>query len=537
MKWLPLLLLFGWLLGFPATTNGQFFLNGQARILNDSCYQLTPEINFVSGSIWNGTKINLNQSFDVVARVYLGCKDNNGADGMVFGFQPISTSIGTAGGGIGFANIVPSIGIEIDTHQNTDFGDPAYDHIAITRNGNVNHNSGNTLAGPVQARINSANIEDCNYYDLRVSWNAPLRRLQVYFDCVLRLTYTGDIVNQVFGGDPWVFWGFTSATGGFNNVHQVCFDYTSFLDQLEDITICPGASYPLSVRGGASYRWSPETGLSNPNIANPIASPASTTTYTVEVLDACNRPFYDSITITVSGDSLNVNLGSDGILCEGVPKTLDAGASGSRYSWNTGSESRFLPVTQPGTYEVTVSWDNPFCISVDEITLVGKPQPQADLGRDTSLCEGQGILYKVTFPEASYLWSDGSVSDTLLVRAPGFYNIAVTNDCGTATDGVQVAYENCREVYFPTAFSPNDDGINDTFGPLHGGDVSEVHLLRIFDRWGGLIFEWKGGPELPAWNGRRQGKPLPQGLYVFWADLTFRDGYRASFSGEVTLVK
>ena len=537
MKLHQLLILFVFLLGVPAAVNGQFFLNGQARIINDSCYQLTPEANFVAGSIWNGTKISLLESFDVVVRVYLGCKDVNGADGMVFGFQPVSTSIGTAGGGIGFANIVPSIGIEIDTYQNTDFGDPSFDHVAITRNGNVNHNSGNTLAGPVQARATSSDIEDCKYYDLRVSWNAPLKRLQVYFDCVLRLTYTGDIVNQVFGGDPLVFWGFTAATGGSNNVQQVCFDYTSFLDQLEDITICPGGSYPLSVRGGASYRWSPETGLSNPNIANPIASPASTTTYTVEVLDACNRPFYDSITITVSGDSLNVNLGADGILCEGTSQTLDAGTGGDRYLWSTGEQTRFLPVTQPGTYEVTVSRDNPICLSVDEITLVGKPQPQASLGRDTSLCEGQTILYRATFPEASYLWSDGSVADTLRVQTPGFYNIAVTNDCGTATDGVQVAFENCREVFFPNAFSPNDDGINDTFGPLHGGDLSEVHLLRIFDRWGGLIFEWKGGPGLPAWDGRRQGKALPQGLYVFWADLTFRDGYRAAFSGEVTIVK
>ncbi|HRF40699.1 MAG TPA: gliding motility-associated C-terminal domain-containing protein, partial [Saprospiraceae bacterium] len=527
---LPLLVCM--MLAVPAVAQRQFILNGQARIINDSCYQLTPETNFVAGSIWNSDKISLLQSFDVVARVYLGCKDGNGADGMVFGFQPVSTSIGTAGGGIGFANIVPSIGIEIDTHYNSDFGDPTYDHIAITRNGNVNHNSGNTLAGPVQARATSSDIEDCKYYDLRVSWNAPLKRLQVYFDCVLRLTYTGDIVNQVFGGDPWVFWGFTAATGGLNNVHQVCFEYTSFLDQLEDVTICPGAHYPLRIRGGASYRWSPETGLSNPNIANPIASPESTTTYTVEVLDACNRPFYDSITITVSGDSLLVNLQSDSILCEGTTQNLDAGASGDRYSWSTGEQTRFLPVTQPGTYEVTVSWNNPFCISVDEVTLVSKPQPQASLGRDTTLCEGQSIRYLASFPEATYLWSDGSAADTLWVRAPGVYTLAVSNDCGTAIDGVRVDYENCREVYFPNAFSPNDDGINDTFGPLHGGDVSEVHLLRVFDRWGGLVFEWKGDSDRLAWDGRLKNKPLPQGVYVFWADLTFRDGHRAAFSGE-----
>ncbi len=517
--------------------SGQFFLNGQAIQINDTCYQLTPEVNFVAGSIWNGNKINLNQSFEVVVRLFLGCKDANGADGIVFGFQPLSTSIGTAGGGMGFANIVPSIGIEIDTHFNTEFSDPAYDHIAITRNGNVNHASGNTLAGPVQANAVSANIEDCRFHEMRVSWNAPERRLQVYFDCALRLSYTGDIVNQIFNGDPWVFWGFTAATGALNNIHQVCFNYTSFLDQLEDVTICPGARYPINARGGVSYRWTPEEGLSNPNIPNPVASPQRTTTYRVEILDACNRPFYDEITIIVSGDSLRVDLGEDDILCEGTVKTLDAGPAGDRFQWSTGATTSAVPVSLPGSYAVTVSWDNPYCISVDEITLIPKLQPFADLGRDTTLCEGQSIHFHASFPEATYLWQDGSTSDTLRATLPGTYSVAVTNACGTATDAVKVEFESCREVYFPNAFSPNDDGINDSFGPLHGGDVSEVIRFRIFDRWGGLVYERRSGEKPTAWNGKTDGKPLPAGVYVFWADILFRDGHRAVFSGEVNLIR
>ncbi len=517
---------------------GQFHLNGRAIALNDTCYQLTPEVNSAAGSIWHGQKINLNEPFDVVVRLFLGCKDVDGADGIVFGFQPISTSIGAAGGGIGFANISPSIGIEIDTHQNIDIGDPPYDHLAIVRNGNLNHNTVNTLAGPIQASAFSANIEDCRFHEMRVSWNAAQKLLQVYFDCALRLSYTGDIVGQVFGGNPLVFWGFTAATGSLNNIQQVCFNYTSFLDQLQDVSICPGARYPLQVRGGVSYRWTPEEGLSNPFIANPIASPARTTTYRVEMLDACNRPFYDEITITVTGDSLSIDLGQDTIICEGTTRTLDAGRIGDRYRWSTGDTTRTIQAAAPGEYAVTVSWNNPFCISPAAITLVLKPQPLARLGNDTLLCDGQRLLLRASFPEASYLWQDGSQADTFLVVEPGIYQVAVRNVCNTVSHSIRVGFENCRLVYFPNAFSPNDDGINDTFEPMHSGTVSKVHSFRIFDRWGGIVYEWREGSlGKPSWDGRRHYHTLPSGLYVYEADITFRDGSRSRFEGEVTLVR
>jgi gliding motility-associated-like protein len=514
----------------------QFFVNGQATVLNDTCYQLTPAVNNAVGSVWNATKINLLQSFEVVIRINVGCKDQEGADGMVFGFQPISTSIGTSGGGMGFANIVPSLGIEIDCFQNTNFGDPPFDHIAITRNGQVNHNAG-VLAGPVQANASNANIEDCNFHDMRVSWHAAEQRLQVFFDCQLRLTYTGDIVNTIFNGDPWVYWGFTAATGALNNVHQLCFNYTSFLDQLDDVTMCPGGRYPLTARGGVSYKWSPEVGLSNPNIPNPIATPAETTTYTLEMLDACNRPFFDTITITVLGDTLLIDIDADSILCEQTSTRLDVTTPEARYSWSTGDTTGHINVNTPGNYAVTVSLSDPYCISTDHIILTGKPQPQASLGPDTTLCEGQSIRYQVSFPEASYRWQDDSVADTILITTPGLYAVEVSNYCGTATDMVRVDFENCREVYFPTAFSPNNDGINDVFSPRHGGDVSSFQHFQVFDRWGGLVYDWKESDTWPAWHGKKLEKICPPGLYVYVASLTFRDGHQQNFSGEITLLR
>ena len=135
-------------------SNAQFTLNGSAIALNDTCYQLTPEEDWQVGSIWNEEKVNLNASFEVEVNLLFGCKDEDGADGIVFGLQPISTSIGVAGGDLGIGGINPSLVVEFDVFENIDFGDPTFDHIAIFQNGNVRHNQPrDVLAAPVQASL------------------------------------------------------------------------------------------------------------------------------------------------------------------------------------------------------------------------------------------------------------------------------------------------------------------------------------------------------------------------------------------------
>lgn len=519
----------------------QFFLNGSATMLNDSCFQLTPAQNWAAGSIWYPDKISLAESFEAAVEVNLGCKNQDGADGIVFGFQPVSTSIGTGGGAIGFGGVVPSLGIELDTYQNTDLGDPAFDHIAIVTNGVVNHNSVSNLAGPVQANNSNANIEDCQFHDLRVSWNATTKLLRVYVDCQLRLSYTGDLVQNLFGGNPEVFWGFTSATGGLNNIHQVCFQYTTFLNQLQDLVMCPGAQVQLQARGGVSYRWTPETGLSNPGIYNPVASPTQTTTYTVEISDACGQIFYDDLVLEVLGDSLQLDIGSDTFLCEGQSLRLDAFANNAAYQWSDGSDNAFLDVVTPGLYEVTVTKTDTFCIGTDQINIAGILQPEASLGADTTLCTGQTLLLQAAAPQnTGYLWQDGSTADSLLVSTSGLYRIQTSNACGEVEDAVLIAFESCREVYIPNVFSPNSDGINDRFLLQDGGDVTTVLQMRIFDRWGGMVFEQTNFlPNYAAlgWDGRFRDKPASEGVYTWFAELIFKDGKQELFSGTVTLIR
>src|SRR5687767_8157097 len=117
----------------------QYILNGSATQDNCNCYTVTPAAFTQSGSVWNSNKINLNSAFDFNFNVYLGCLDVNGADGIVFILQPISTSLGSSGEGMGFSGISPSIGIALDTWQNFNLNDPIFDHISIQANGNVSH--------------------------------------------------------------------------------------------------------------------------------------------------------------------------------------------------------------------------------------------------------------------------------------------------------------------------------------------------------------------------------------------------------------
>ncbi|MBK9109737.1 MAG: hypothetical protein IPM92_15530 [Saprospiraceae bacterium] len=108
---------------------------------------LTEENFGQTGSIWYEDKVSLHSSFDIYFDINLGCLDAQGADGIAFVFQPISTSIGVSGGGLGYQGVMPSLAVEFDTYHNGNYTDPIFDHVAIIRNGNVDHASGDNLSG------------------------------------------------------------------------------------------------------------------------------------------------------------------------------------------------------------------------------------------------------------------------------------------------------------------------------------------------------------------------------------------------------
>lgn len=223
--------------------------------------------------------MDLRQPFDFKFNVFLGCRNYDGADGIAFILQTQATSLGRNGSGLGFAGVSPSIGIALDTYQNidpstpeNDLNDPWYDHISIQANGIVRH--GNDLAGPVQASANNDNIEDCNWHVLRITWDPGSKRINAYFDGDFRVGANVDLVNDIFGSAPSVYWGFSAATGGSVNAQEFCTALNpNFRTDITNNGACLGTPITftdesLSFAPIASYYWAFGDGR-NSTAANP----------------------------------------------------------------------------------------------------------------------------------------------------------------------------------------------------------------------------------------------------------------------------
>ncbi len=207
----------------------QFSLVGDAISQGNICYRLTPDAQGKVGAIWNQSKITLDSDFVIEGTMNFGTNDGNGADGIAFVFQPICSGLGSAGGGIGFYGVNPSLAVEFDTWQNGagELNDPAADHIALIKNGNLNHSSAGNLYGP----ISLSNLEDGNSHSFKIEWMAGLQTLEVTLDNVKHISYSLDAVHDIFGDNPNVYWGFTAATGSYANSQTVCITSSSFTEQ------------------------------------------------------------------------------------------------------------------------------------------------------------------------------------------------------------------------------------------------------------------------------------------------------------------
>jgi len=195
---------------------------------NAGTIRLTPATNGQFGAVWNKTRINLANDFCLTAEVYLGASDW-GADGMAFVMQPNSTAAGGAGGGLGYHGVTPSFVVEYDTYWNSDVYDPYNDHVGLMKNGNVYHIAASQWG---QNPVDVGNLEDNQWRKTKILWESTTDKVSVWLD----KNYDGDMLDageklfdavsanieanfSNFSGE--VYWGFTAATGGLNNLQQV----------------------------------------------------------------------------------------------------------------------------------------------------------------------------------------------------------------------------------------------------------------------------------------------------------------------------
>ncbi len=204
-----------------------------------------------------------------------------------------------------------------------------------------------------------------------------------------------------------------------------------------DVTICNGASTTLAATGGPGYSWSPATGLSSTTIANPIATPSTTTNYTLTVTNAFGCTNTDVVIVTVN-PLPSANAGTDVSICNGSSTTLGA-SGGTAYSWlpATGLSSTTIsnPVANPtATTNYTVTVTNSGCTATDVVTVTVNPIPTANAGTDVTMCNGSSTTLAAS-GGTSYAWLPATGLSSTIISNPVANPTATTNYTVTVTDG------------------------------------------------------------------------------------------------------
>jgi gliding motility-associated-like protein len=320
--------------------------------------------------------------------------------------------------------------------------------------------------------------------------------------------------------------------------------------------ICLGNSTTLSAGGGITYQWSPELDLSNPQAPDPVAAPKVSTTYTVSVTDAngCNNT--DEVSIRVA-QPFRIQATPDTTLCLGHLLPLRAWGA-DHYVWrgegldDADSQNPHATIKALGshTYGVT-GYDADGCFTHDtSLTVSVHPSPTINAGPDRATMAGIPVtlsgygspdVVKWTWTPAEYLDCGNCATAVALPNLSTNYTLQVENTYGCkATDDVLVKVT-CDKgaVFLPTAFSPNKDGKHEWFYPK-GRGIKEVTWMRIYDRWGSLVFErshFQINTATAGWDGSWKNQIAPMGTYVYALETVCENGTVFLFRGAVTVIK
>ena len=270
----------------------------------------------------------------------------------------------------------------------------------------------------------------------------------------------------------------TSGNGCTDTLAQE-FEVTFLNDpNLEDsVTVCYATGGVHLNPGGqpanASWNWQPASSLDDPSSPNPLATPDSTTTYSVLITDAQG-----------------------------------------------------------------------YCQIEKEVTVIVSPFVEVSPLTDTIL-KGQSVQLMATYnPTYTYHWTPAAGLDNPEIHNPvasptetTVYMLTVTdtNGCVATRSVTIVVLTLCEEpfLFIPTAFSPNGDGLNDSFRVM-GNNIAALKLI-VYDRWGEKLFETTTPGQ--GWDGNFRGKALPPDVYGYYVEVTCVGGLHFAKKGNVTLFR
>jgi gliding motility-associated-like protein len=243
---------------------------------------------------------------------------------------------------------------------------------------------------------------------------------------------------------------------------------------------------------------------------------------------------------------------SAGSFCDGPNASLtlhmksDAFYKGSQLQWyknNTAIPETGGSVTitknqyGEGWYQCGVQNDS-VCIRSDSFQVFWDPFINATIGNhpDTTACNGDTVLLAVAGGNhANYLWSDGSYSSSIRVSQSGYYSVSASNACNTVTAVKNILFADCPpQLFVPSAFTPNHDGLNDVFRAFYKGKVN-TFSLSVYNRYGQRIFF--SNEISKGWDGSFQRKQQDSGTYVWVVQYTDGNNIPHTDKGTILLLR
>ncbi len=348
----------------------------------------------------------------------------------------------------------------------------------------------------------------------------------------------------------------TSPCNGNDTLNKIIYiiDTPPLKVSLNDDTslVCPSQNLFLTATtaggvaiGGYSYSWTNSTGTHDTIHIHPTV----TTTYVVTVTDSCGHTASDtSIVHFIPYVPLQLTFNSDTVICQGNRILLDANVSNGlpsySYLWSSNITTADTITVQPAsstTYTLKVTDACGYSKS-DSVDITVYP---INAAFQYSFTTNQTVAFtNLSNGAIAYYWNFGDASDDSVSTREnpehfyiddGTYTVMMVsvNQNGCA----DTAYETVTIMpdfyfYFPNAFTPNKNGTNDFFTGSGAGIKS--YRMRIFDRWGQLMFE--SSDITIGWDGTYKGAMMPCAVYVCAFDVESLRGKKVRRMGSVTLV-
>lgn len=305
-----------------------------------------------------------------------------------------------------------------------------------------------------------------------------------------------------------------------------------------DTTICHANSVVMRLTNtlpidNYTYLWFPTNGVAEIDVPNSLVTVTESSSYSLIITGENGCQTVRNFAVRLGNPDVQI-VPPTAVICNDQQITLTANGNDiAQYLWSNGNTLDVINNATAATYSVTVTDSNGCTDSANAIVSEGTTLLPRIINTVISASANTTLL-RTDIEYATYQWSTGSIDNEIAVSA-GTYSVTVTdqNGCSGFDTAIVVPF-NQNAVALPTAFSPNNDDINDEWQIIAPTDLTVQYI--VYNRWGQVVFDTYTA-NIPVWNGKQNGIHSEQGVYVVIAIVTYPDGKSETFRKTITLLR